>query len=188
MLLGTVDGEVHGGAVLADGTKGHDLYLDGIDGWVDLGNQRHTCLGNLQHCVNGFTLSLWIKIGDKTGDALHYISSGGHTKLSHGISLKKRDGKRRMDFRLNSPGRCWVVEDPDPTVSNSWYHVIDVWHPTDGAKLYLNEILVANTTNPSSVVAGNDHPKMVIGRPNNVFIKYGRAWMDEIEIYYKAFP
>ena len=38
MLHGTVDGEVHGGAVLADGKKGHSLYLDRIDGWVDLGN------------------------------------------------------------------------------------------------------------------------------------------------------
>ena len=63
-----------------------------------------------------------------------------------------------------------------------------VWHPTDGAKLYLNGELVASVESPSFIDAADDYQHLIIGRPNKDFAKYGSGWLDEIKIYYQALP
>ena len=37
------------------------IELDGINDYVDLGDNKANCLGNLVHCPDGLTLSMWLK-------------------------------------------------------------------------------------------------------------------------------
>ena len=44
------------------------IHLDGIDDYIDLGENSDKCLGNVQLCTSGLTLSMWIqptKVTDK---------------------------------------------------------------------------------------------------------------------------
>ena len=48
LLKGSVDGDIHGDVQLVAGKRGKAFYKNGMDQWVDLGNQRSNCMGNLE--------------------------------------------------------------------------------------------------------------------------------------------
>ena len=93
------------------GVVGPSLRLDQsvIDdpagNYINYGEHRDKCFGSLIQCPDGFTMAFWFKLGSYSGSAHYYISSGGQTKHSHGITVGAKPGKLFVGFR--TPQMIW---------------------------------------------------------------------------------
>ena len=75
---------------IVPGVRGNGWSFYGTTQWVNFGNSRSLCIGDLISCPNGLASSMWIKLGDKVeapGDYLYILATGGQTASSHGIAL-----------------------------------------------------------------------------------------------------
>ena len=163
------------------------IVIDDDTGYVNFGEHRDLCLGNLDHCSNGFTLAIWLLTPTQTGKKF-FLSSGGQSTISHGIAVYKKDGKVGATFRTSS-GRRWDADSSvvmDPT---TWYHVVVTWHLTSGLTVYLDGVKVAEATVSTFSGAGTSRANLVLGRANNLnqesseFTPYG--YYDDMHIYYE---
>ena len=152
-LQGSYGGIITGNASLLDGRRGKALYTNGIDQWVNFGNQRHSCLGNLTICCNGFVMAFWLKAHryDDLRSDEYYLSSGGHTYLSVGVSVLMQNSKLAAQVRNESV--TWTAM-MIPVVINIWNHVALTWSGTDGGQLYfyLNGNVVAEDLRGTKMV------------------------------------
>ena len=58
-LLGSINGSIYNGVALdSAGKYGKAMHTDGVSQYVDLGNHRDKCFGNLDHCPHGITFIL----------------------------------------------------------------------------------------------------------------------------------
>ena len=56
-----VTATLYNGAFLTSGFGTKYIQLDGVDDYMDLGDNSNNCLGNLELCPTGLTLSIWIR-------------------------------------------------------------------------------------------------------------------------------
>ena len=135
-LLGSVDGDIYGDAQLVPGKRNKALYTNGLDQWVDLGNQRSNCMGNLSKCDNGFVMAMWLQMHPYDTSTKYYITSGGHTSRSIGVALLMQGKQLKAGFR--TPSWHWSLTYPTQPIPDTWYHVVLTWSATIGGK-YLRQ-------------------------------------------------
>ena len=139
-LLGAVPGVVIGDVELMRGKRGHALYTNGIDQRVNLGNQRHNCMGDLSKCNNGFVMAMWLQVHkyDEEGyfNDEYYISNGGHTTHSICVALFMREWKMRCNFRTEA--QLWEFFYQETLLLHTWYHLVLAWDSASGGKIYIN--------------------------------------------------
>ena len=136
-LVGTFLGILVGSVELVPGKSNKALHTNGIDQWVNIGNHRDKCLGNLNRCTKGFVMALWLKGNVMIGEE-YYVNCGGHTERSIGMTLLEQDGNLVAEFRIESiRWRVGVVG----FESHVWYHVVLVWTEEGGEQVYLNGCL-----------------------------------------------
>ena len=128
------------------------------------GNQRDKCFGNLEECTNGFIMAFWLK-PYYTLDNVAYISSGGQTATSMGVSLEKSGDKYYLDFRTST--QAWRVRQGYVAL-DSWVHMIWTWDGVTGS-MYINGCLASSQDNPSTGTYNQDEWKnrFFIGCKNN---------------------
>ncbi|XP_067933212.1 uncharacterized protein [Watersipora subatra] len=127
-------------------------------------SQRDECLGNLDYCFQGYTLSFWLVILD---DDLQMrdstlVDNGGSS--SHGIWIYWKNNALHTRLRHPDNGRTWenIAYELYParvylqTVAgeaqfiNYWYHYAFSWSQSAGLQVYLNGVSVGTTTVYSS--------------------------------------
>ena len=139
-LSGSVTGTVVGDVKQVPGKQGKALYVNGLNQKVNLGNQRHNCMGDLSKCTNGFVKAMWLQMhkNDDSGQYTdeYYITNGGHTKNAIGVALLMRENKMLAMFRTED--RYWENYYDQEFSLNTWYHVVLVWKTTYGSKVYVN--------------------------------------------------
>ncbi len=189
-LVGTIPVTIHGNPnIVTDAKSGGALYLNGVDQWVDLGNHRDKCLGNLEQCLNGFTIALWLKLGTKSaaGNNLFYMSSGGHTKNSHGIAMYRKSNDLGASFRTKI--KHWSCSKLMTVSDGVWYHVTLTWKEDDGVKFFLNgcpkEMVQACDTTTQSVTTTASN-NFILGSHNTGSIPnalMGECYLDDMMVY-----
>ena len=189
-LVGAVPGIVYGDpSIVSDAKSGGALYLNGVNQWVDLGNQRQKCLGNLEWCPNGFTIALWLKMGTKSaaGTTLFYISSGGHTSASHGITMYKKNDILGASFRTKS--RRWTCMNLMSVSNEVWYHVTLTWRADIGVKFFLNGCprnMLQPCPSVSQIVTSTPYNNFILGSRNSGTIPntyMGECYLDKMMVY-----
>lgn len=68
---------LHNGARLVPGRVGNGALLQGSGQFLALGDQRASCLGNLEICKNGLTIGFFLNPVELTSDS-YLISSGSY--------------------------------------------------------------------------------------------------------------
>ena len=141
--FGGMTGENRGGATVQPGILGNAIFTNGTGpGVVVHGIPQGTCLINPSLCLNGLTLSVWVKF-------LTLTHVGNHARICllsgdfvDGIYLETYNSHIR--FRVNEftdpPGRP-IVHNSGVLMSttvDTWYHFTSVWHPEKGMKVYIN--------------------------------------------------
>ena len=188
-LSGSVMGTVVDDVKLVPGKQRKALYVNGLNQKVNLGNQRHNCMGDLSKCTNGFVMAMWLQMhkyddpGQYTDE--YYISNGGQTKNAIGVALLMRERKMLTMFRTES--RYWKNYYDQEFSLNTWYHVVLVWNTTFGSKVYVNGALrshnldgVSMDSNPN----GNGHLDFMLGDYNGSGDGYpGEMTLDELRIW-----
>ena len=117
------------------------VYLLEASTAVDLGN-GHACLNYPSSCVNGSSISLWLKYTFKT----HALQSLNGTLMSIWITRRtKTEGLQifhvnqtfehlAVSFRADNKKCVFVFHAPERV----WVHVTMTWRPASGIVVYLN--------------------------------------------------
>ena len=171
---------ISGNARLIPGIIDNALQLDGSNQYVDLGDLRNECLGNLDLCPNGITFSSWINF--QNFDENMYIFSSSY----NGIRMFYKDGNINTVVQHN--GKEWSTKVPKLDLDN-WNYVEFTWHPDFGLKMFLNNTLVGEDPTFTNVpVVPDSSTRVYIGRDNvgdtAEFTRTANMKMDEAEIWY----
>ena len=186
-LSGSVQGDLFGDVNLVNlvpGKLGRALYVNGINQRVNLGNQRHNCMGDLSQCNNGFVMAMWIQMHANDGDK-YYISSGGQTGTSIGVVMMMRDKKLIVWFRTST--RLWEVRYRRVVSLNTWYHVVLAWNIANGGKAYINGVLASHDQDGYSQTSNtqpNSYVNFMLGASNrDPNVNPGEMTLDELRIW-----
>ena len=162
-----LDGNIFTNITYVTGKQGKALYTNGVDQWVNLGNQRDKCLGNLTVCREGFVIAMWLKM-HRGSDYLHdeyFVTSGGHTKGSVGVACY-RSNRGRIVAVFRNETRTWQCR--LPLKKGVWYHIVMTWQKGERVIFYLNgciEKIVAKGVSEDNNQDGGDND-FVIGSTN----------------------
>ena len=138
-IVGSTPGMIGGDASLVRGRVSQAVYTDGIqDQYVNLGNLRQHCVGDLRLCQRGLTIPLWLQPHERKSGIFFYFTNGGHTSGSIGVVLMQRDEGFLVSFR-NVTGSITVKD--VPFEAQVWYFITMVWGPNSGLRMYLNGCL-----------------------------------------------
>ena len=129
--IGGLDTRVYGGPSLQPGVLRRSLQLDCSKQTlvVSGASHRQECFGDLSKCAKGYTLALWIWFKDTVGSDGVYLTNGGHTAVSHGVSLELIQHALQFTFRTPS-GEVWKNQFRGVRPER-WYHVAAVWNARD---------------------------------------------------------
>ncbi|XP_076459006.1 uncharacterized protein LOC143292527 isoform X2 [Babylonia areolata] len=162
------------GASLGPGRVGQALQLNGQGQYLDLGSHLDSCLGNLDRCLHGLTLSVWLHPNDLQ-DNVHFLSAPFY-------SLFYEDGELKAEFY--SAGKEWTVGTPRFR-SGEWQRVTLTWHQKKGLSMYLDDELV-------DVSRGVDRPQRDQPASDHVYVGRGLQdarltadmQADELQVWY----
>lgn len=162
------------GARLGPGRVGQALILNGRGQYLDLGPHLDSCLGNLDKCPHGFTLSVWLK-PNTLSDNVHFISAPSY-------AVFYEDGELKAEF--NSAGKSYMVSTPRFR-AGEWQRVTLAWHDKKGLTLYVNDELVDTSGGVERLQ--NDQPaseRVYVGR-NLVDARLtADVQADEMQVWY----
>ena len=133
-LMGSLSGQVSGGAEIVPGISGSALYFNGIDGMVNFGNDPGSCLHDSGICSAGLTIAFWLKIHNvhntNRGVILHSSAWTGET------GLQIRLYPEYIRFRVNGRNQKWTYE--MPLLPLFKWHFITVSFFVDILAVYVN--------------------------------------------------
>ncbi|XP_056012893.1 uncharacterized protein LOC125678424 isoform X7 [Ostrea edulis] len=171
---------LHGGPQLVQGVIGYALHLDGNNQYLDVGIHDNECLGNLQKCSNGITVSSWLNFKDYTKNM--YILSTGN----NGIRMYQKAGETIAVVHQN--GKEWEVAIPN-LEKQVWHFVELSWHPDFGLNMYVNNTLVSHSSYTNVVPnVRRSGTRVYVGRANNgdtgETTTTAMMTADEMEVWY----
>ena len=185
-IVGSTPGMIGGDASLVEGRVSQAVYTDGIqDQYVNLGNLRQHCVGDLRLCQRGLTISLWLRPHVKKSGTFFYFTNGGHTRMSIGVVLMQKYEGFLVSFR-NDTGPITISH--VPFESQVWHFITMVWGPNSGVRLYLNGCLAGEelTLTQDASDLNGPYNDFVLGASNiaeHRSISRAEMTMDELKIW-----
>ena len=184
-LVGSHPALVSGGAKIVPGILGSALYLDGINGVVDFGNDPMDCLTEPEMCPDGLTIAFWLKIhkyptGDQIAIILNSLLFVGETGIQYRIYPEY------LRFRLNINGRKWGYNVPLPPLFK--WQFITTTFLTDTFDMYINGCSVSlynpaePTLNPGS---GTNYKLYLGGGTGNPRFVYSEITIDQLMVWHE---
>lgn len=106
-----------------------------------LGIYPHWCLGNINKCSDGITVSFFIKPypADETSPEVVILSSGGHSYFSEGFYLLQKYGDQ-YEFGISKQDNVWKQN--FRLLPGLWTNVFASWNDSAGLKLYVDNDLM----------------------------------------------
>lgn len=108
---------------------------------ANLGIYPHWCLGNINKCSDGITVSFFIKPkkADETSPEAVIITSGGHSFFSEGFYLLQKNGDQ-YEFGISKQDKVWRQK--FRLLPNLWTNIFASWNDSAGLKLYVDGYLM----------------------------------------------
>ena len=147
-LLGnSYPGNIVGSSVtLETGIVGKALRIAAANSYVNLGPIRDNCFGFPDLCPNGYTLALWLKRKQIGTSHNFYISNGGQTYISYGITVHGSDSNT-IGITVKTTSKRWrIIQLTVP--EGSWHHILFTWTESNGVYAYVNGIFDKMVTSP----------------------------------------
>jgi hypothetical protein len=181
-------GVFHGGVSWdSPGRSGACIKLDGINGYIDCGNNSSTNL------TGDMTFSAWIKMNS----AYYDQKIGGNQDGDHGgyklciynskVEFEVRDANNKPHLNRDITGGTILT-------MGSWYHVVGVYSASGHwIKTYVNGKLDRTLIGDGTGTGLNDVPVNALGSTTGNFVMgrepwdaslyYFNGWLDDIRIY-----
>ena len=167
-----LDGTIVGEPVFVDGIVGQGLQLDGVDDYVDCGNDPNFDFSE------AITLANWINVNDfGNGQNDPWISKG-----DHGWCLKGHRNGSAIEFFVYESGWKWIDAEVGD-INNEWHHAAGTF---DGSqlKIYLDgEIISTKDSTPGIATTTYN---VAIGANTEKSDRLSEGIRDEVRIYNKA--
>lgn len=128
------------------------------------------------------SLSVACRVRSATTGVGYVLSTGGQTTSSIGLAIRFNAGELVVNLKTRT--RMWTITYPSIAVDVD-YAIVFVWD-SEVLSLYLNGVLVATDTTPSSHSTFNDSNTLTIGKPNNVNNYYYVGLVSDVRFYNHA--
>jgi hypothetical protein len=177
----TNTGVFHGGVSWdANGRSGSCIRLDGVNGYVDCGNNASTNL------TGDMSFSAWIKMNSGYYDQ----KIGGNQNGSYG-GYKLCIYNSKVEFEVRNASNVYTlnrdVGGGTVLTMGSWYHVVGVYSATNRwIKTYVNGKLDRQLSGIPANALGSTTGSFVMGREPWDSLYYFNGWMDDIRVYARA--
>jgi hypothetical protein len=180
------NGTINGGTpVWTTGKYGYGLYFDGINDWIDLGNDSNTF--NFEW-NEPFSICMWLKRDGTTG-ANQFIISRRDSGQGVGWMLMIMNATNKIRMNFASGGS--IILDSSETFTSTppteWFHLVMTYSGSgidSGVNIYANGVPLnlnkSGQTISSGTLKTNVEVRISSRNDNSVFFK---GIMDEIRIY-----
>ncbi|XP_071950397.1 adhesion G-protein coupled receptor D1-like [Antedon mediterranea] len=177
-----------------DGPNGNcAVYLDRAHSdSIDFGEFANTCLTRLELCKRGLTVSVWLKIDTSLNGRTYYVSSGGQTTVSRGISIL---GSRNVEsygdtfvltVHLRDLNHIWEADTSALPSNGRWAHIAFTWSEYHGLRVFIDGQLQAQHKFGTPLTTNlYQYTRLMIGRPNSVSNYFGSSGFSDLKIYYQ---
>ncbi len=172
---GDDNGTLVNGPTLTTGIIGDALSFDGVDDYVDIGEQDFGI-----DDTNEFTVALWVNIYDNTIGYHPIISRGPYT---YPFNVKMENSRVRPSFRTIDNSYYSIYSTTDLMIGE-WYHIAFSYNDGTG-RVYVN-----GNEEDSQTVTGSDELWLTNGTKytsiGKVLEYYFEGTVDDIRIYNRA--
>ncbi len=166
----------HGNPTMVTGKIGGALQMDGRGDYLDGGDFSRTCLGDLDLCTYGLTVSLWVKFTAlQQGD--HILDTGGSgVRIYYDAGqLVAEAQQERKSWRATWRG----------AQTGKWYYIELSWKPSDGLRMFVDLVQVDHAVTYRTIQPRQGAGKLYLGTSNyNRARDYASAVVDEVEMCY----
>jgi alpha-tubulin suppressor-like RCC1 family protein len=166
------DGTLIGGPQWVDGVEGGAIELDGIDDYIDCGNDASLDM------TAEITIAAWVKTNDAAnGEHNPFITKGDH---SYGL---KHYSQNSIEFFVYDGSWWQTARFPiDDSFNGVWHHLAGTY---DGGRahlrLFVDGTLQASTPYPG-LIAGSEND-VNIGRNSEMTDRHYDGLIDDVRIY-----
>ncbi|XP_064631285.1 uncharacterized protein LOC135489721 [Lineus longissimus] len=115
--------QVSGNVTIQDGVIGKTLTIDTASQYVDLGNWRDKCMGDLELCSYGIGISLYVKF--ESNRDMYVLSSGGDLADSYGVAIYRKSGT--FYFVASTKRAKWTMAISEPLKNQTWHKFQMFW-------------------------------------------------------------
>jgi hypothetical protein len=168
------NGTIINGAVYASGRYGSALSFDGVDDYVDAGNDASL------NIIGAFSIELWFKTPTPEKPYMQLVTKD--IWINGGYELYFHAADKKLAFLKSSPiQEGYGVTEIQP---NLWYHVVVTYDGINYSSIYLNGVddsLYHNTLS-GSITASNE--PLFIGKRSDGYFFNGS--IDEVRIYNRS--
>ncbi len=167
VIKGAFDISITNNAGSVDGIIGNGIQLDGSSQYLNAGEHRDRCFGNLEICDKGLTIAFWLKQKSSENEYQYIISSGGQTPTAKtGLFVRYRDNKLWVKFKTST--LAWSLTQIAYSSDDGWHHVAITWSADTGLKGFVDGCLKDESKTPTSASYTSDDNRMfLIGKPNS---------------------
>jgi hypothetical protein len=135
---GTNNGTLMNGCTFTTGKIGKAFIFDGVNDYVNLGNDSFNFTGN-------FSISAWINLNTVSGNQCIMSNLSFISPVSNGWFLVMRNNRIMLEFYQNN--NTFDRLQASSTFSTStWYHITVVRVASTSTKLYINGVLNSSNT------------------------------------------
>ncbi len=165
-------GTPHGGPGYAPGVIGQAINLDGINDYVDCGNNSKF------NITSGITVAMWVNLATLPGDWRTVVSKGDTSWRVSNYGVEKR-----CHFSIEGPPDYTSVQSGAFLVEGEWYHVCATF---DGSalRMYVDGQLERQTLFSGSM-GSNSYP-VLIGDNAQMQGRFWHGLIDDLRIYNHA--
>ena len=132
ILLGSINGVLHGGASIIPWKLGSALKVNGNNQYVDYGLHLDKCYHNPDKCSGGITFALWLNAHAANSVIL---DTGAMDEYSVGYWLFITGG-RSIKISVKNESMYHQYEAPDFPL-NKWVHIVFTWTPSNTGLVHL---------------------------------------------------
>jgi len=132
--LGNYNGTLVNGATYGSGIINQGFSLDGVNDYVDLGNNFDNDGTQAQ------SFSLWVKLN--TLSTFAFVSKMNHSIPFNGWAVQLVGSKANLVFSNNATGGLYAqTENTQVLTTNTWYHIVATYDGSksaSGIKIYID--------------------------------------------------
>jgi hypothetical protein len=164
------------GASLTSGKVNDALNFDGLDDYVDCGNDE-----TLDPTL-GATLEAWVNFNRLPSAANHIMAIAGRSGDGTDLDLQaETDNKFKFYIGIGAPN---VAISNTVAETNKWYHIVGTYQANDNVKIYVNGVLEKTTS--ISITRDTNPNNFCIGQSGHWSGRFFNGVIDEVKIFNRA--
>jgi len=168
----SLNGTAIGNTNFVAGATGLAIEFDGVDGYVDCGNNSSFDI------TEEITLAAWVNTSDSGNSENNpFITKGDHTYAI------KHSTDNNIQFFIYDGGWFTVNAGVDSSFDGDWRHVAGTYDGSE-LKIYIDGGIKATTTHEGTIDTGTDN--LAIGTNTEETDRFYNGAIDEVRIYNRA--